>query len=302
MKDQGPEAPEIMTETPTALESVTRGEVDMQVSTAKKYPRDMRRFLQGVENAVTKNPDVAATMFYVLPSRGQDNKPIEGPSARFAEVVASAWGNMRVEAMPLSDDGRTVTAVATAWDMESNVLVRMATQKSVWSTKKDKRFPEFVVVSNTNAAASVAFRNAVLKVVPRAMWWPLYEKARRAAVGDMNKLAETAERWLAVFEKGSVSRKRVFAFLGKESVKDIGAGDINRLQGIYTSLTEGNAKPDDIFPPEELPEGNTDAGSRKTKGKAKAKPAAEPEPNGRGGGMAGESQGNEPPSPADNDW
>src|SRR5688500_14733606 len=75
-----------------ALAALNRSEIDMQISTAKKYPRSVTRFKRDVESLACLDEETAATMFYSLPRGG---KNIIGPSVRFAEVVASSWGNIR---------------------------------------------------------------------------------------------------------------------------------------------------------------------------------------------------------------
>lgn len=79
---------------------INRSEIDMQIATAHKFPRSIKRFRQEALAMVTLNEQIAESCIYALP-RG--NKTIEGPSARFAEVVASAWGNCRAGARVVSD-------------------------------------------------------------------------------------------------------------------------------------------------------------------------------------------------------
>ena len=74
---------------------ISRSEIDMQVATAHKFPRSIKRFRQEALQMVTLNESVAESCIYALPRSG---KTIEGPSARFAEVIASAWGNCRAGA------------------------------------------------------------------------------------------------------------------------------------------------------------------------------------------------------------
>src|SRR4051812_48501652 len=73
----------------------TRAEVDIQISTAKRYPRSIRNFKQQALEMATFDEETAEGCFYSLPRGG---KPIEGPSARLAEIVLSAWGNVRADA------------------------------------------------------------------------------------------------------------------------------------------------------------------------------------------------------------
>ena len=66
---------------------ISRAEIDQQVSTAKKYPRSVKRFVDEATQMVTLNESIAQQCIYALP---RDGKVVEGASARFAEIIASA--------------------------------------------------------------------------------------------------------------------------------------------------------------------------------------------------------------------
>ena len=67
---------------------LNRSEIDQQIATAHRFPRSVKRFRDEAMAMVTLNESVAGQCIYALP---RDGKTIEGPSARFAEVIASAW-------------------------------------------------------------------------------------------------------------------------------------------------------------------------------------------------------------------
>ena len=112
------EAQEIITAEAGTVALLNKSEIDMQVATAHKYPRSVKRFRDETLAMVTLNENVAQECIYSLP---RDGKNIEGPSARFAEVVASAWGNSRAGARVVSDAGDFVTAQGVFHDLERNV-------------------------------------------------------------------------------------------------------------------------------------------------------------------------------------
>ena len=109
------EAQEIITAEAGTVALLNKSEIDMQVATAHKYPRSVKRFRDETLAMVTLNENVAQECIYSLP---RDGKNIEGPSARFAEVVASAWGNSRAGARVVSDVGDFVTAQGVFHDLE----------------------------------------------------------------------------------------------------------------------------------------------------------------------------------------
>src|SRR5690625_5388697 len=103
-----------------ALAHVAPSDIDVQIATAHRYPRSITDFQRDALTLATLDEDVASSMFYALP---RADKTIEGPSARLAEVVASTWGNLRVESDIEAIDEKMITAVATCIDLQKNIAV-----------------------------------------------------------------------------------------------------------------------------------------------------------------------------------
>lgn len=225
------------------VEKLTRGEVDMQVATAKRYPRSIDSFKKDLEALALLDKATAQECFYSLPRGG---KLIEGPSARFAEVAASSWGNLRAEARIVDDGDKFVTAQATAWDMERNVLVRFETRRRITGSN-GKRYNDDMIGTTGNAAASIAFRNAVLKVIPQAHWKPIYERCRVLAVGGEKGLSATRDQCRAWFKDQGVEDKQLLALLEKPSWEDVGVSDVITLRGIGNAIKEGESSIENIF-------------------------------------------------------
>src|SRR5678816_4803120 len=99
-------------------------------------------------------------MFYSLPRGGRN---IVGPSVRFAEVVASSWGNIRSGARIIDIDDKFITAQGQCFDLEKNICVQVEVKRRI--TKKDgKRYDDDMIGVTGNAACSISLRNAVFKV------------------------------------------------------------------------------------------------------------------------------------------
>lgn len=267
--DKEPEIMERETEVQTALTQITKGEVDTQVSTAKRYPRDLAKFKRDAESMATLDQETAESCFYVLRRSG---KAIEGPSVRLAEIIASCWGNLRCEARVVDEGPEFITSQGTCWDMERNVLVRMEVRRRI-TGKDGRRYSEDMRVVTGNAASAIAFRNAVFKVVPGAFTKAIYEKARKVAVGDERTLADRRDRAIAWFSKAGVTTDRLLAFLGKQGVESVDLNDLATLTGIKTAITEGSTSVDEQFAQMAPPTGNSDepkAGVHKVGKKAEA--------------------------------
>lgn len=241
---------------------LNRSEIEQQVTTAHKFPRSIKRFRQEALQMVTLNESVAESCIYALP-RG--NKTIEGPSARFAEVVASAWGNCRAGARVVSDAGDFITAQGVFYDCERNVGLTYEVQRRI-TDSKGKRYNADMIGVTCNAASSIALRNAILKGVPKAFWDDMYQAARAVVMGDFSTLANRRADALKALVAFGVTQEQVFAKLGVEGSADITLDHLVVLRGLITAIKEGDTTPEQAFAPE-------DVASKQTK-PAETKPAA----------------------------
>lgn len=241
---------------------LNRSEIEQQVTTAHKFPRSIKRFRQEALQMVTLNESVAESCIYALP-RG--NKTIEGPSARFAEVVASAWGNCRAGARVVSDAGDFITAQGVFYDCERNVGLTYEVQRRI-TDSKGKRYNADMIGVTGNAASSIALRNAILKGVPKAFWDDMYQAARAVVMGDFSTLANRRADALKALVAFGVTQEQVFAKLGVEGSADITLDHLVVLRGLITAIKEGDTTPEQAFAPE-------DGAAKQTK-PAETKPAA----------------------------
>lgn len=230
----------------TALEAVDRAAIDIQVATAHRFPRDVTRFKREAMTWATLDEETAGSMFYVLPKRDPNGKKIEGPSVRLAEIVASAWGNLRVESDIVAIDDKYVTAMGTCFDLERNVAVRTRVKKRI--TKKDgTRYGEDMIVVAANAAGSTALRNAIFKVIPRAMVNPIYLQARKVSIGTEGTMEQKRTNALKWFADQRVSGAQVFKLLGRHGIEAITEDDLVTLRGIRTAIEEGTTSIEEAF-------------------------------------------------------
>lgn len=234
---------EVLTAESGTVALLNKSEIDMQIATAHKFPRSIKKFRDEALAMVTLNENIAQECIYSLP---RDNKTIEGPSARFAEVVASAWGNSRAGARVVNDQGDFVTAQGVFHDLERNVAITYEVQRRIVD-KNGRRFKPDMIGVTANAACSIALRNSILKGVPKAFWSDLYEQARQAAIGDIRTLANRRSNALGVLQKYGVVKDRVFAFLGVAGEEDITIEHLATLFGITTALKEGDTTPEQAF-------------------------------------------------------
>jgi len=257
-----------------SLAILNRSEIEQQVSTAKMYPRSIKRFRDESMEMVTLTEKIAEECIYALPRGG---KTIEGPSARFAEIVISAWGNSRAGARVISEDNESLTAQGFFFDVERNVTISMEIKRRI-TDKHGRRYNADMIATTGNAAASIAFRNAVLKGIPKAFWTDMYDAARKAAVGTVETLVNKRAAMVGYFQKMGVTPEMICATLEIPGVEDIGLEELAKLKGMATALKEGESTPEQLFKmPEKEEKSTKGTAGLKDKLKAKEKPAPEPE-------------------------
>lgn len=234
----------------SALESMERASIDTQITTAKKYPRSLSTVKQSMLSFATLDVETAAGCFFTLPGRkGGDGKPIQGPSIRMAEIALSCYQNLRAGSRVISDDGKQITAQGVCHDLQNNVCVSVEVKRRV-TTKDGRRYSDDMVVMTGNAACSIALRNATFRVVPLALVKPVYEAAKKTAVGDQKTLVQRRADSMAHFAKLGVPKEKVFAALGVKALEDIGLEHVEVLIGYATAIRDGDASVDEVFNPQ----------------------------------------------------
>jgi hypothetical protein len=237
----------------TALAVLQRADIDSQVATARQFPRSVAAFAKEARMLVTMDEEVAEACIYSLP-RGKDDrgaaKFITGASARFAEIIAYSFGNNSAGGRVVAIDKDTITAQGVYKDLERNVTTTKEVSRRI-TDKYGKRYNADMIGVTGNAAISIALRNATLAGIPQALWLPLYEAAKQAAVGDITTLTARRTAALAWYAKVGVSPEQIFAKLGIQGADDIGLDQLETLVGIKTALRRGDYTPERAFAPEE---------------------------------------------------
>lgn len=244
-------------ESSQTLMALNSSEIDMQIATAKRYPRSIKAFTNEAMQMVTLTEEIAGECIYSLPRGG---KPIEGPSARFAEIILSAWGNVRAGARTMGEDDKFVTSQGAFYDLQRNVHISYEVKRRI-TDKSGKKLKDDMIGVTSNAACSIALRNAILKGIPKAIWKPLYEAARQTAIGTAETLSGKRAKLLDTFAKMGVQPDQIFKLLDIQGVQDITLDHIAQLRGVFTAIKEGDTTIEQIFEEQKKP------GSKATKSK-----------------------------------
>lgn len=229
--------------TPTTVQLLQSAEIDQQITTAKKYPRSVEKFLRSARSLATLNEQTARACNYALP---RDGKMIEGPSARLAEIIASQWGNCRYGARVVAEDETFVTAQGVFHDLEHNSFVTFEIKRRITKSNGTRYGADMIAVTS-NAACSIALRNAVFKGVPKAIWEPIYLAARATVAGDVKTLSQRRANMIAEFKKLGVSADELFALVGVKGEADVGLDEMVTLGGVFTAIQEGDTTVESVF-------------------------------------------------------
>jgi hypothetical protein len=227
----------------STTEMLDRTEIDVQIATAHRFPRSIEVFQKNAMSMATMNEETAASCKYILPRGG---KVIEGPGVRLAEIVGACWGNMRYAARVVRIENREVVCEGMAHDLENNVACKVEVRRRI-TNKYGKRFNEDMITVTANAACSIALRNAIFKVVPKAFVDPIYKQANKVAIGDEKTLATRRLAAIQYFASIKVPKEKLLAYLKKEGIEDINLKDLELLTGLRTAIQEGTTTVEDVF-------------------------------------------------------
>lgn len=232
----------------TMLEALNRSEVDMQIATAKAYPRDVQSALTKIETLAKMDKETAIDCFYVLRRNGSNGSQtvIEGLSVRMAEIIAGCWGNLRVQARIIGNDGKTITAQAVCHDLESNFAVSVEVKRRI-TGKNGQTFSEDMQVVTGNAACAIAFRNAVLKVVPKAITKNIISRVKEVALGQAIDLETSRQNIIQYFAKLGVNEQQLFGYLGISKMEEIDTEMVYELRATANAIKEGTTTVQETF-------------------------------------------------------
>jgi len=214
------------------------------IKAARYYPRQVKKFAEAAQAMATIDQETAAACSYTL-TRGK--RRIAGPSVRLAEICASAWGNLDFGARIGREADTFVIAQGFAYDLQTNTRCTFEIRRRI-TTKEGHRFNDDLITQTVNAAQAIALRNAIFRVIPRALVAPILAAARRVAAGDEKTLGDRRTAMVAHFAKLGVSLERVAAAVGKPSTEEITGEDLVTLRGLVNSVNDGLMTLDDAFP------------------------------------------------------
>lgn len=223
-----------------------RAQIDIQISTAKAYPRNVKRAIENSIAIVTMDKETAATCTYSVPRGG---KAITGPSVHIAKILAQNWGNLRIEAKVVGIDLKHVTSQAICFDLENNLAIKVEVKRSIM-TKQGRMNDDMITVTG-NAGNSIALRNAILSIIPKAIVDKVYNEAKSKITGDVSDKTKLLARRKQVVDglkdTYSLTETEILSAIGKASIDHITSDDLVVLIGLGTAIKDGDTNIETAF-------------------------------------------------------
>jgi hypothetical protein len=240
---------------PSAIMAMEKAQIDMQIATAHQYPRSLELFKKRALAMATLDPETAESCVYVRPvGKEKDEKGVwrekfaEGPSIRLAEIVAVSYGNIRAASKVVEQTERYVKCTGMAHDLESNAAMSADVIEST-VTREGKPYSERQRALIAKVCSAKAIRDAIFKVVPRALCKPILQAAKKVASGldrPLDERRKKAQAWVGTLK---VKEERVFAVLGVAGWSDVTDEHLLILTGLKTAMADGDETIDSSFPP-----------------------------------------------------
>lgn len=241
---------ELVAPTTNVLDVQERASIDMQIVTAKQYPRSISQFKQRAISYATIDEETAESCIYRRPvGKDKNGKQVfaEGMSVRMAEICGSCYGNLRVAARVVEQTDKYVKVQGVAHDLETNFYATTEVVESIVD-KYGKTYSERMIVVIIKAALAKARRDAIFMVMPRALAKPIEQAVRNLLYGDAKSLSKrrsVAEQWI---KKLGIDEQRVFDALEVGGIEDMTDKHLEMLTGIRTAIKDGEVSIDEAFP------------------------------------------------------
>ena len=230
----------IQTIEPRVAALVNRDEIDLQIFTAKAYPRNLKLIEKTAIEMVTEDIETAMECNYRLERKDKDNnvKVITGPSIKVVEICLAEYGNCRVQSSIVSEDENTITSETVFYDLEKNAAIKETCTRNI-KTKNGKRYSLDMINVTKAAALSISYRNAGRRAMPTLIR-KVAEAAQKVAVGNSRTLTDRRKLMIEKFTEIGVGEKHILQKINKPKLSDITLKDIERLTGIFTSIKHGD--------------------------------------------------------------
>ena len=236
---------------PIAAQEQARAIAEVQAAmvVARMNPRDPIHAMDLILNECTRYSLAEnATYFY---QRG--GTAITGPSIRLAEVIAQKWGNIQYGIRELSQKDGVSTALAYAWDVETNTRREVQFQVQL---KRDTKKGSYALTEGRDIYEAVAnfgarrLRSCILSLIPGDVVEAAVQQRQVTLKANVDMTKEGLNRVLVWFEHFGVTKSQIEKRI-QCRFDSIRPAQVVSLGNILRSIREGASQVSDWFVPEE---------------------------------------------------
>ena len=228
---------------PTAINEMERAQIDVQIQTAKHFPRTVSTAIEKAKTLACADTIIADECTYGL-KRGK--KRITGPTIRLAEIMATSWGNLRYAGRTIAIEDRRVVAQGVCHDLESNAAASVEVSRSIVD-KYGKRYGDDMIRVTSQAAIAIAIRNAIFKIIPGGYVGIVQRAAQAVARGEVMGLIDRTESAIAFFVGLGATETKVLAAIDLTKREDITWEHIDQLIQYAASIKTGETSIAELF-------------------------------------------------------
>jgi hypothetical protein len=246
----------------TAVAAKAQATIQARYVVALQRPRDEDTARSALLRAC-KRPRFAEAAIYRRPVGRKNDRPVyaEGPSIRFAEAAARAWGNILQDSQTVVDDHDKRIIHVIASDLESNdswaqdvVLektverrkpregqeVVSARETSMGHVVYRVRADEAEMLMKSQGMLSRIYRTLVLRLIPADIIDDAIDECRRTQrKRDAEDPDAAKKRLVDGFAELGVSATMLKAFLRGVSLDALQPAHLQQLRGIYEAVRSG---------------------------------------------------------------
>lgn len=233
---------------PSQIALINSAEIDMQIATAKKYPRDLKKAKSNFLVMATVDEETAKKCFYKKPVDDKGTLA-EGPSIRMAEIAVNVYGNIRYGARIVEESEKWIKVQGMCIDLENNLAYTTDISRSIWSEKGKYRYSQNLIQTTTKAAMAIALRDAVFKVVPMGYFKAEMDQVKAKATGRGGDipLTKRVENAFAYFKKQGITDNQIMELLKIRGKDEITEDHLEVLVGLRTGIEDKEFTAEEAF-------------------------------------------------------
>lgn len=234
---------------PIAMNEQARAIAEVQAAmvVARANPRNKIQAMDRILNDCSRL-GLAEKAVYAYAKGGT---AISGPSIRLAECIAQNWGNVQYGIRELSQRNGVSTALAYAWDVETNTKREVQFQVPLKRDTKKGSYPitdsreVYELVANFGARR---LRSCILSLIPGDVIEEAVKQCEITIKVNADVSQEGIENLLNAFADFGVTRQQIEKRIQRR-IESINATQVLMLRKIYASLRDEMSSVDDWFEP-----------------------------------------------------